>query len=45
MSRRIKPKEKYARISIKEVWRNLDGPSNIKDMWSYLVILYLVGRK
>ena len=23
---RIKPKEKYVRISIKEIWRNLDGP-------------------
>ena len=27
MSRRIKPKEKYVRISIKEVWRNLDSMS------------------
>ena len=26
MSRRIKPKEKYVRISLKEIWRNLDGP-------------------
>ena len=26
MSRRIKPKEKYARISMKEIWHNLDGP-------------------
>ena len=25
MSRRIKPKEKYVRISMKEIWRNLDG--------------------
>ena len=25
MSRRIKPKEKYARISMKEIWHNLDG--------------------
>ena len=28
MSRRIKPKEKYARISMKEIWRNL---------WRYVV--------
>ena len=26
MSRRIKPKEKYVRISMNEIWRNLDGP-------------------
>ena len=26
MSRRIKPKEKYAHFSKKEIWRNLDGP-------------------
>ena len=30
MSRRIKPKEKYVRISMKEVCRNLDGPSKNK---------------
>ena len=27
MSRRIKPKEKYVRISMKEIWRDLDGPT------------------
>ena len=27
MSRRIKPKEKYVRISMKDIGRNLDGPS------------------
>ena len=27
MSRRLKPKEKYVRISLKEIWRNLDGLS------------------
>ena len=32
MSRRIKPKEKYVRI-----WRNLDGPSKNKELWSYVV--------
>ena len=37
MSRRIKPKEKYVRISMKEVWRNLDGL-----LWSYVVILNLL---
>ena len=35
MSRRIKPKETYVRISIKEIWRNLDGPSKNKELWSY----------
>ena len=25
MSRRIKPKEKYVNISMKEVWHNLEG--------------------
>ena len=27
MSRMIKPKEKYVRISMKEIWCNLDGSS------------------
>ena len=27
MSRRIKPKEKYVRVSMKEIWRDLDGPT------------------
>ena len=31
MSRRIKPKEIYVRISMKEVWRNLDGLSKNKE--------------
>ena len=31
MSHRIKPKEKYVRISMKEVWRNFDGPSENKE--------------
>ena len=26
MFRRIKPKERYVSISMKEMWRNLDGP-------------------
>ena len=30
MSHRIKPKEKYVRISMKEVWCNLDSPSKIR---------------
>ena len=25
------------RISIKEIWRNLDGPPKIKEWWSYVV--------
>ena len=31
MSHRIKPIEKYVRISMKEVWCNLDGPSKNKE--------------
>ena len=37
MSRRIKPKEKYVRISMTEIWRNLDGPSKNKELRSYVV--------
>ena len=37
MSRRIKPKEKYVHISLKEIWRNLDGQSKNKELWSYVV--------
>ena len=37
MSRRIKPKEKYVRISMKEIRRNLDGPPKNKELWSYVV--------
>ena len=37
MSRRIKPKEKYVCISMKEIWCNLDGPSENKELWSYVV--------
>ena len=36
MSRRIKPKEKYVRISMKEIWRNLDRPPKNKELWSYV---------
>ena len=37
MSPRIKPKEKYVRISMKEIWRNLDGPPKNQELWSYVV--------
>ena len=37
MSRRIKPREKYVRISMKEIWRNLDGPPKNKESLSYVV--------
>ena len=37
MSRRIKPKEKYVRISMKESWRYFDGPPKNKELWSYVV--------
>ena len=36
MSHRIKPKEKYVRISIKESWHNLDGLLKNKELWSYV---------
>ena len=45
MSRRIKPKEKYVRISMKEIWHNLDSLSKNKELWSYVVKFELVGRK
>ena len=32
MSRRIKPKEKYVRISVKEIWRNLEVPPKNKEL-------------
>ena len=32
-----KPKEKYVRISLKEIWRNLDGPPKNKELLSYVV--------
>ena len=37
MSRRVKPREKYVRISMKEIWRNLAGPPKNKEFWSYVV--------
>ena len=37
MSGRIKPKEKYVRISMKEIWCNLDGPPKYFELWSYVV--------
>ena len=37
MSRRIKPKEKYVRISMNEIWRNLDGPPRNNELWNYVV--------
>ena len=43
-SRRIKPKEKYVRISVKEMWRNLDGSSKNIELWSYVVGFELSPR-
>ena len=37
VSRRIKPKEKYVRISMKEIWRKLDGPPKNTELWSFVV--------
>ena len=37
MSCRIKPKEKYVRISVKKIWRNLDGLPKNNELWSYVV--------
>ena len=34
---RIKPKEKYVRISMKKIWRNLHGPLKNKELCSYVV--------
>ena len=35
MSRRIKPKEKYVHTSIKEMWRNLDGPPKKEKVYNF----------
>ena len=37
MSRRIKPKEKYVHISMKDIWRNLGGPLKNFELWIYIV--------
>ena len=37
MSRRIKPKEKYVCISVKEIRHNLDSLSKNIELWSYVV--------
>ena len=37
MSSRIKPKEKYVHISMKEIWCNLDDPPKNEELWSYVV--------
>ena len=37
MSRRIKPKRNNVLISMKEIWRNLDGQPKNKELWSYVV--------
>ena len=36
MFRRITPREKYVRISMKDMWHNLDGPPKYKELWSYV---------
>ena len=45
MSRRIKPKDKYVHISMKEIWRNLDGPPKNRIVELHSEFLNLVGRK
>ena len=40
---RMKPKEKYVRLSMKEIRRNLGGLPKIKELWRYVV--NVVGRK
>ena len=37
MSRRIKPKEKYVCISMKEIWWDLDSPPKNKELWRYVM--------
>ena len=44
-SHRIKPKAKYVRISVKEIWLNLDGPPKNKELWSYAVSFEFSSRK
>ena len=44
MSRRIKPKDKYLPISMKEIWRNLDGRPKNKELWSYVVSFEFSNR-
>ena len=45
MSLKIKPKEKYVRISMKEICRNLDGPPKNKELWSYVVSFEFIRPK
>ena len=45
MSCRMKPNEKYVRISMKEVWRNFDGPLKNNEFVELRSGLNLVGRK
>ena len=33
------------RISMKEIWRDLDGPSKNKELWSYVVSFELSRPK
>ena len=37
MSHRIKPKEKYVHISMKEIWQNFDSLPKNKELWSYVL--------
>ena len=37
MSHRIKPKDIYVHMSVKGIWRSLDGPPKNKELWSYVV--------
>ena len=43
MSPRIEPKKKYVRISMKEVWCNLDSPSKNKEYWLMVVCVSLMN--
>ena len=36
---------KYVRILLEEICRNLDRPPKNKELWSYVVKFELVGRK
>ena len=33
------------RISVKEIWRNLDGPPKNKELWSYVVKFLFIRPK
>ena len=41
----VEGKEKYVRISMKEIWRDLDVPPKNKELWSYVVKFAFIRPK